>query len=117
MIFEDYKIKEVSPEDSFLAELIEKTYWLGTNDGFVLGGLYGIIESVKRKGDTETETVKELEAFYNVIECAMNQYSDLHKFISEEWNRRGKPKSLKQQESEKLAADRRDEYKAEYCDR
>lgn len=115
MTFEDYKIKEVSPEDSFLAELIEKTYWLGANDGFVLGGLYGIIENVKEKGDTET--VKGLEEFYDVIERVTNQYSDLHKFISEEWNRRGKPKSLRQQESEKREADKRDEYRAEYCDR
>lgn len=115
MVFEDYKIKEVSPEDSFLAELIEKTYWLGANDGFVLGGLYGIIEGVKGKGDVET--VKELEEFYTVIERVMNQYSDLHKFISEEWSRRGKPKSLRQQENEKRIADKRDEYKAEYCDR
>lgn len=115
MVFEDYKIKDVTPEDSFLAELIEKTYWLGANDGFVLGGLYGIIESAKEKGDAET--VKELGEFYDVIERVMNQYSDLHKFISEEWNRRGKPKSLRQQENEKRTADKRDEYKAEYCDR
>lgn len=115
MVFENYKIKEVSPEDSFLGELIEKTYWLGANDGFVLGGLYGIIENIKENGNVEM--ARELEEFYDVIERVMNQYSDLHKFISEEWNRRGKPKSLRQQENEKRAADKRDEYKSEYCDR
>lgn len=115
MVFEDYKIKGVTPEDSFLAELIEKTYWFGANDGFVLGEIYGVIEGVKEKGDTET--VKELEEFYDVIERVITQYSDLHKFISEEWNRRGKPKSLRQQENEKHEADKRDEYKSEYYDR
>ncbi|WP_313069891.1 hypothetical protein [Lacrimispora sp.] len=114
MVFENYSIKNVSVEDSFLGELIEKMYWLGSNDGFILGELYGIIK--KMQGE-DGLTPEELEVFYKGLESLLGEYSALHSFVAEEWRRRGKPKSLRQQESETRTADEGNRYKAEYCDR
>lgn len=114
MVFEDYEVKVVSLEDSFLAELVEKTFAIGSGHGFVMGDLYGI---TKRVDDKLFDIDRELDSLYLNLNSLLTQYDNLHKMIAEEWVRRGKPKSLRQQENDKRAADKRDEFKAEYCDR
>jgi len=112
MTFEDYKIIPVSDEDSFLGELIEKTCWLGSNEGFILGEICRIIDNT-----SDLDVVKNLSELLETMEKYFKEQNNIHKFISEEWIRRGKPKSLRQQGFEKAAADERDRIKSEYYDR
>lgn len=114
MVFENYTIKEVSPEDSFLGELVEKTYAIESGHGFVLGDLYGIIKHVD---DRNFDITRELDSLYLSLNSLLTQYDNLHKAIVEEWARRGKPKSLNQQAGEKRLADEKDNYRSEFCDR
>jgi len=114
MTFNDYEIKEVTPENSFLGELIEKTYWLGSAHGFILGEMQRVIEQADKRN---LDMARELDELYLGVNNLLTQYSEIHEFIGKEWNIRGKPESLRQQQIEKKNADERDAKKAEYYDR
>lgn len=122
MIFNDYKIKEVSPEGEFLFNLKQKTFGKGTHVGFLMGGFYGILvqlgldgDKVKSDDEIDIKRLKEeCESLYSMFDEWFDDYHKIEKSIFDEWERVGKPVALEYQKGIKKRCDEQDAAKAEY---
>ena len=113
MVYNNYEIQPVSAEDSFLYETKDELYWLGSTHGFVLGGFTSLEDTISQNGDV----IAQLRGLYKSVESLLDEYTKLHKKVSKEWIRRGKPYSIKAQTILKEKCDRGNRIKAEYYDR
>lgn len=104
MKFENYEIKEVSQEDSFLGEILEGLHWTLSKEVKTINELHRIISRQK-----EGELKVSLRKICRSLEDIFTDTEITHKSTREEWKRRGEPLSMRQQEIKKAAADKRDE--------
>ena len=111
MIFNDFKIKEVTPEDSFLGELRETVDHINQS----LEQLVGEIQAWGNDDNQRnTETLAEVSEWASEIYA---RYTKLILDIDEEWKRRGEPRSIRQQNILKAhydALDDEHDYNARY---
>lgn len=118
MVFNNYQIPDnITEEDEFMYNLMDKLYDAGSNYGFTMGAFTGLIENMKRK-NVPSEIIKEAEKVYENIDSHLAEYNtDIYKFSLERWNKLGKPLSLAAHQSKKRRLDAEDDYKSEYHDR
>ena len=115
MAYTDYKIKEVSQEDSFLGDLRVDLYNKGSNVGFLLGDFYGLLKEIEKLENIEL--IKETQRIYDCFEIWFNDYFKINDKVYTEWEWRGKPLSIEIQTPLKNYHDKEDEVKSEYYDR
>lgn len=89
-----------------LAELLETMHDANLCNGFLLGDLCGIIE----EGPKEHS----LQRLFDSLKKWCENWEKIEATVRKEWERRGKPLSLRQQQREKAICDKRDEEKEAY---
>jgi len=122
MVFNDYEIKEVTPEGEFLFNLKQKTYWHGSSVGFLMGDFYGILvqlgldgNDVKSDGEIDIKRLKEeCNSLYSSMTNWFSEYEKIADSIFDEWERIGKPVALEYQKGIKKRCDEQDAVKSEY---
>lgn len=113
MTFNNFKIREVSAIESFMGELNDKITCLNSSYGFLMGDFTLLHEKAASGEDVSCDVLqlsKKFEEFFDHL-SAMSEY------FYQEYDRQGKPLSIRQQEIKKARLDAIDEYRAEYCDR
>lgn len=105
MVFNDYKLKEVSQEDAFLGELVKNLDGFNQAFEFFMGEFQALNENDDRRN------TKDVHELFEMGSDIFKGYQIIKENITQEWERRGKPLSLRQQEAEKRHYDKLDEEK------
>ena len=118
MVFNNYQIPEnITAEDEFMYNLMDKLYWAGSHYGFVMGAFTGLIEHMK-ENKVSDKLIKEAEDVFNSVDTHLKEYNtEIYNFSCERWKELGKPLSLLAHQAKKKRLDAEDDYKDKYCDR
>lgn len=115
--YHNFKIKDVPEDDLFIADVVEKFYWQHSQDGFLLGELYGIQRQVSGEDESSEPLGQRLEKFYSMLENYIGDYIKIENKIRDKWKEQGSPMSLLKQKRLKEYYDREDRFKEEFYDR
>lgn len=112
MIFNNYEIPDnITVEDEFMYNLVNKLNGTYSNYGFVMGSFTGFIEHMKENNITE-ELIKEAEETFKQVESYLNIYNmEIYNMVEDRWKELGKPLSLEAHQAKKERLDKEDEYK------
>lgn len=117
MTYHNYEIPEnISKEDEFMYNLVERLYGVHSHNGFVMGEFLTLITHMKENSVSDS-IVQEAEEVFQTFELYLKEHNEVYDFICDRWKELGKPLSLEAHQKKKEELDAQDEYRAEYCDR